>query len=132
MGYSSTSFGEDMRKITGESLSAPGLLETSRQVDGTIYKVHESSPMIKAYSSDGSIIAGDRWIPLAHSPEEIIERFGTVRVGMGVHVTYSGPDGGYALASVMFNEGDNLGEEEVLPNDVSLGLWEIFTPGIGI
>ena len=124
---------EKRRETHAETLASPSLIDLTKQVYGTITEVHDSLALIKAYdASNGTTIANDSWIPLIHSVEEIVERFGTIRTGMGVLVTTNGPGGQQSVAQVISNEHQRVGQEEVVPNTVDLGLWEIFTPGSGL
>jgi hypothetical protein len=122
--------GEEKRRDNIVTGGSPSLFETTRQLEGVIYKVHEEKLLIKVYDSrDGSTVAEDKWIPLAHSPQEITERFGTIRQGMVVLVGYSGPNGSNAVAQVMFNEEESTGTEAFADNSLETGLFEIFKPG---
>jgi len=125
-----TILGEENRKQSMETIGSPSLFETSRQVEGTIYKVHEEKLLIKVYeTANGATIAGDNWIPVSHSPQEIAERFGTIRQGMSVLVSYEGPTGSNAIASIILNEQEKTGEEGFTSNKLRAGLYEIFKPG---
>jgi len=125
--------GEKRREMSEEKLSSPGLINLPKQVYGSITEIHDTLPLIKAYDpNSGNSIAGNRWIPLIHSPEEIAERFGTIRIGMGVSVNSNGPGEMRAVAQIITNEYQNIAEDDVIPNTVELGLWEIFTPGAGL
>jgi len=122
-----TGFGEDQRASSMDAIASPGLIESARNVDGVINEVHERLPLVKAYNTlDGTVVAGNRWIRLLHSPEEIVDRFGTIRIGMHVRITYTGPIGEDASAIITLNEGDQIDKVEALPNEKPLGLWEIF------
>jgi len=107
----------------------PSAHESIRQIYGTIREVHPEMSLIKASTSSGSPIANGDWIPLNHSVSDIIERWGTLRKGMRVHVSYTGPDGIAANATIIGTEGDIEGEDTMLENDIDEPLWEIFTPG---
>ena len=125
-----TSIGEENRQRSVETIGSPSTFETARQIECTIYKVHEDKLLVKVYETmDGSSVSGDNWIPLAHSPQEIAERWGTIRQGMHALITYHGPYGGDAVAIITTNEEEKKGEEEFTLNELKAGLFEIFKPG---
>ena len=133
MSFPTTSSGEKKRQMSSELLSGPGSIDLSRQVYGAIIEIHDSLPLVKAYDpSNGTVIANNRWIPLIHSPEEIVEKFGTIRIGMTVLVNSTGPSGDSSFAQIITNEHEDVAGKEIVPNTVDLGLWEIFTPGSGL
>lgn len=134
MSSATTLSAEKKREISGEMLASPSSIDIVKQIYGVITEVHSSLPMVKVYNpSNGTVIGDNRWIPLIHSIEEIVERYGTIRIGMGVLVITSGPGGSQSMAQVISNEQNRtIAQEEVLPNTVELGLWEIFTPGSGL
>lgn len=132
VGAPTTVSAEKSRKTSQEIGSFPGLQEGIRQTYGIISEVHPNKPQVKAYADDGSTIAGDRFIPLAHSVSDIVERFGTVRKGMRVLVTYSGPDGSHANAMIIGVEGERSQDTVRLQNEIKTGLFEVFSPGIGV
>lgn len=112
--------------------SFPGMHEGVRMTEGSIYKVHPSHPMVKAFSDDGSPIANDRWIALCHAPREIAERFGTLQNGMRVFVFFTGNDGGRAIGFICGEQSEKNMNTPVLPNTLKRGPFRIFAPGIGI
>lgn len=125
-----TSIGETQRQQELDKTASPSLFETIRETEAVINEVHEDLLLIKAYEADsGSVVANNRWIPLSHSPQEIAERFGTIRPGMVVKVSYQGADGLNARASIVYNEQEKTGEEEFSLNEIETGLFEIFKPG---
>lgn len=127
----STILGEEKRKDVAGELSTPSLADAPKTLIGTIYKVHDQYPLVKVYDSvDGTVVANDKWIPLSHSPREVAERFGTIRVGMKTSVTCYGPNGLNAFAYIIMEENEEIGEEEFVENEMETGLWEIFKPGI--
>jgi len=133
MSFPTTLSGEKKREMSSELLSGPSSMDLQRQIHGSIIEIHDSLPLIRAYDpSNGTVIANNRWIPLIHSPEEIVEKFGTIRVGMTVLINTTGPSGDSSFAQIISNEYENIAEKETIPNTVELGLWEIFTPGSGL
>jgi len=100
-----TSIGEDQRQESIDKAASPSLFETVREVDAVIKEVHEKKLLVKVYATgSAAVVANNQWIPLSHSPQEIAERFGTIRVGMTVRVSYQGPSGLNARAVVVLNE----------------------------
>lgn len=125
-----TSIGENRRQEQQDKTASPSLFETIREIDAIIYKIHEEKLLVKAYGAEtGTAIANDNWIPLAHSPQEIAERFGTIRPGMVARVSYQGADGVNARATIIYNEKEKTGEEDFAMNELETGLYEIFKPG---
>lgn len=102
---------------------------STQQRFGSIIEVHETLPLIKAIFDNGQGVAGNQWIPVAHSVLEIIHRFGALRPGLKVLITFSGEAERSAIATVIGVEDEHLGKEKVQDNDAKTGLYEIFTPG---
>jgi hypothetical protein len=129
-----TSRGQKDKDTEQSVASYPGIHEGIRQAFGFISKVHKEKPFIKAIDDQGQEMAGGRWIPLNHSVQKIAEDFGEIgqRGRLRVLVTFSGPDGAGANATVIGDEGEKDGNKKRLPNRVSQGLYRIFAPGIGI
>lgn len=127
-----TEYHEQSRSVEGGIGSAPGLQEGTRQVYGTIYDIHPEKPLVKCYDESGSPIACDKWIPLNHSSQEIAERYGTVRMGMNLLVSFVGPDGAGANATIVGNVGEKNLNEPLTPNTAQRGMFRIFAPGTGI
>ena len=123
---------EQSRATEAGISSSPGLHEGVRQTFATIYAIHPEKTLIKAYDDNGSNIANDKWVPLNHSSREIAERFGTVRIGMRVMVSFTGPDGGSANAFIVGNEGEKNANEPQTENAAQRGMFRIFAPGSGI
>ena len=88
--------------------------------------------MIRAYGDDGEVLANNKYIPLIHSPTEIIERWGTIRKGMRVKVQYTGPDGARADATIIGLESEKNMNTPFFENTIAQGVYKIFGPGIGI
>lgn len=127
-----TSQGEIQRKTERAIASFPGLHEGVRRTTGVINKVHPEKPrLIKAYDLQGSAIAGNSWIELNHSAQEIAERWGTVRIGFRVRVTFAGPSGASADAMIVGTEGQDI-NDLLEANEAEQGLYAVFSPGIGI
>ena len=120
---------EDVRSQKNESASQPGQESTIQTIQGTITDVHDSAPLIKAHTNIGAAIAGGQWIPLEHSLSDIVERFGKLRKGLKVRVSYTGVDGLNASASIVGLEGESSGEGTLIENKIQIGLFAIFTPG---
>jgi len=127
-----TSHRENQRKISSGMSSIPGLNEGVRSVSGTIRQIHEEKPrLVKAYGDDGAPIADDNWIELNHSAQEIAEKWGTVRMGFRVRVSFIGPAGASANATIIGVEQEDVKEPHI-PNEVSRGMYALFAPGIGV
>lgn len=126
------SFGEQTRKTERAIASVPGSHEAVRRATGVINRIHPKRPrLIKAHGLDGTTLANDAWIELNHSAQEIAERWGTVRIGFRVRVTYSGPAGASADATILGSEGQDI-DESFIPNEAQQGLYAVFAPGVGI
>lgn len=127
-----TLHGEVQRQTDGAISAFPGIGEGSRQATGIIKKIHPDRPrLIKAYADDGTPLANDSWIELNHSAQEIAERWGTVRLGFRVRVTFAGPSGAGADATIIGAEQESVSEPHI-PNEAARGLFAIFAPGIGV
>ena len=120
---------EDSRSQQNETASQPGQESTIQTIQGIITSVHDSSPLIKAHTNIGAAIAGGQWIPLDHSLSDIVERFGKLRKGLRVRVSYTGVDGINATAAIVGAEGEQSGEGSLIENKMQKGLFAIFTPG---
>jgi hypothetical protein len=128
-----TKHAENQRQVDSSVGGMAGPHEQQRRTIGIITKVHPDKPrLIKARSSiDSTPLANNAWIELNHSAQEIAERWGTVRVGFRVRVTFSGPSGAGADASIVGVEQQDV-TEPVQSNEAARGLFAIFSPGIGI
>lgn len=96
---------------------------------GTVTAVHDSLPMIKATFPNGNVAAGDNWIPVGHSVLDIIQRFGKLRKGLRVMVTFSGDVERDAIATIVGIEDEKIGAEIQQENDIQTGWHELFVPG---
>lgn len=130
-GSGATLFQEEARVQQNSMAAMPSEHEVIRYFMGEISEVHSERPVIKVLSSKGVAAGGGGWIPLAHSRDEIVARFGTIRKGMKVQVAYSGPDGADAIASIIGVEKEELSDDPMPTNEVQKGLYAIFTPGSG-
>lgn len=101
---------------------------TLQQILATVSDVHPTLPMIKAVLPTGYIAAGNNWIPVNHSVLDIIHRFGALRVGLRVLITFSGDVERDAVATIVGIEDESLGAEVQQQNDMETGLWEVFSP----
>lgn len=127
-----TSQGEAQRKVESAVASFPGLHEGTRRSVGIVNKVNPNKPrLIKAHAMDGTPLANNNWIELNHSAQEIAERWGTVRIGFRVRVTFTGPSGASADAGIIGTEGQDV-NDPFIPNEAQQGLYAVFAPGIGI
>lgn len=127
-----TSHGEERRQAGALADAIPGIHEQNQREGGVISKIHpEQAGWVKVRALDGTPLANNNWIELNHHTDEIIERWGTVRVGMKVRVAYSGPAGAGADCTIVGTEGDDPTHPHV-PNEVARGMYSMFSPGIGI
>jgi hypothetical protein len=100
-----------------------------QQSIGTIAEVHEKVPSIKVTMPDGSLFASGHWVNVAMSKLDIMQRYGRLRIGMKVLLTYSIDRPATSFATVIGVENEKLGLDENEDNSVATGLYEIFTPG---
>jgi len=129
--FPSTTLGEQRRQGQLEQLGNPDINESTQYFIGTISKVHDTKPWIKAYSKTKKHdLAGGRWIPLIHSPNEIVEKWGTIRIGMDVQITSTGLSGEKSIATIINNEDEDFFTDTIEENKKQVGLWKIFTPGV--
>ncbi len=124
-----TSLGEESRQLHNTTSSLPNHNDTEKKILGFIIEVHSEKPWIKALSNENNYIAGNEWIPLAHSSLEIIERFGSVRKGMKVSIAYTGIGEVNALATIIGVEGESFADKVRLENKVAKSVYAIYTPG---
>jgi hypothetical protein len=96
---------------------------------GKIKAIDKIKKMIKATEGPpiNQPIMGDRWIALAHPIHDLIDRFGTVRLGMEVLVIMQGrstasPRG---WAFIIGEEGEYGPSGDFVPNDIGLGFHNI-------
>ena len=122
---------ENRRQVSNSLLSLPGTQEQIRRVDGIITEINPDYPrLVKVKQNDNSPVANGKWISLNHSAQEIAEKWGTVRLGFKVRVTYSGPAGVNADATIIATEDKNVNEPHQA-NEADRGLYLIFPPGGG-
>ena|SRR3990167_9948584 len=98
---------------------------------GTVTDVHVKLPMVKVTFSDGIMAAGGDWIPVGHSVLDIVHRFGVLRTGLRVLVTYSGEVEASPTAEIVGVEGEKVGNEIQEQNEIQTGPFEIMSPGRG-
>lgn len=128
-----TSLGEQARNQEQYKSAQRQPHEGLRQAYGTIIEVHKTKPLIRASSDKGCNSAGNKWIILNHGVQEIMERWGSVRTGFRVLITFSGgPDVGNANATIVGIEGEQTGNKDLLPNDAAMGFYRICSPGSGV
>ena len=100
-----------------------------QQKPGIITDVHETLPMVKVTYISGSEAAGGNYIPLAHSVMDILQRFGALRAGLRVMITYSGEIEAEPYATIIGVEDEMQGTEIQQDNSIDTPLYSIFTPG---
>lgn len=123
----STVSGEVQRQVSQQNTKS--IHKSLQRRLGTISQVHEKLPMVKVVFENGVEAAAGEWIPLAHSVLDIIHRFGSVRNGLRVEVTYSGEVELGSTAIIVGVEGEKLGNEIQELNDIETGPWELLGPG---
>lgn len=126
-----TQWQEHTRQMDNSIGQFPGPQDAPRRVEGIVNAVHPNRPrLVKAHAADGTPLAGDKWITLNHSAQEIAERWGTVRIGFRIRATFTGPIGAGADASIIGTEGQTV-EDPVIENEAAQGLYAVFCPGSG-
>jgi hypothetical protein len=128
----SSSLGEQRRESQAAMRSHPGANEGVRMGVGRVMTVSDDKLAVTVVDRHGGYLGSNNPIPLAHSSQEIVSRFGTVRPGMICVVFYTGVDGGDAIAFLIGNEGETPENTPLQPNTVALGPYRIFAPGIGL
>jgi hypothetical protein len=125
-----TKHAENQRQVSNAIGGLPGPHEQQKRTIGIINSIHPNIPrFVKANSAlDGTPLANGAWIELNHSAQEIAERWGTVRVGFKIRVSFAGPAGAGADASIISTENIKLTEPHQ-PNEAERGLFAIFAPG---
>jgi len=126
---SSTVSSEEHRKQLQRG--SVGSLNSLQQQMGVITKVHETLPLIQVQLSSGQLVHGGNWIYVANPVLDILQRFGTLRDGLKVLITFMSGTEGNAIATIIGNEDEQLGVEEQQENEAKTGLYEIYTPGAG-
>jgi hypothetical protein len=124
-----TSLNESNRQQEGTS-GFTGPQDRINIVTGIIHEVNSNFlRFVKVHDTTGLKIAGDNWIELSHSAQEIAERWGTVRVGFKVRVIVAGINGSNgASATIIGTEVDKV-DEPPTPNSSERGLFSIFRQG---
>jgi hypothetical protein len=97
-----------------------------QQKMGTITEVHQTLPMVKVQFASGVDAAGGEFIPVAHSVLDILQRFGALRAGLRVLVTYSGEVETQANVTIIGIEDERLGAELQQDNQMETPLYAIF------
>jgi hypothetical protein len=131
-GAPTTLLEEESRSQRNDTAAQPGQSNTIQTIQGVITEVHDSAPLIKAHTNIGVAIADGQWITLDHSVSDIVERFGKLRKGLRVRVSYTGAEGINASATIIGVEGESPGQGTQLENKVQKGLYAVFGPGCGI
>ncbi len=103
--------------------------KTLQQKMGTVSEVHPTLPMVKVTFINGVEAAGGSYIPVAHSVMDILQRFGSLRQGLRVMVTYSGEVETVANATIIGIEDERLGSEIQQDNQMETPAYALFSPG---
>lgn len=106
-----------------------GVFRGLQQKIGIITEVHETLPLVKAVFLTGANVAGGDYFPVAHSVMDILQRFGTLRPGLRVMITYSGEVESEPYATIIGVEDEKLGGELQQDNEMNTPLYALFTPG---
>lgn len=126
-------FGEAQRKLQGDQSGHPGASEGVRLAIGQIVAISQDNLSVKVSTVDPvTEIAGGKPIRLAHTSQDIVSRFGTIRRGMMCAVFYTDVAAGDAVAYIIGNEGELPERTPWQPNTVVLGPYRIFAPGMGL
>ena len=96
---------------------------------GTIVSVHPTLPMVTVNYSNGTLAAGGNYIGVSHSVLDIIQRFGKLRPGLRVMVTFINEMDASATCEIIGVEGERLGTELQQDNISETPLYEVFSPG---
>lgn len=101
---------------------------------GFITKVHpERGCLIKAIGVNDKNLGNGNWIPV-EGGDLIIQNWGALRPGMFIVVEYVGDDDKTAVARVLASEDINdygtLTGYIMPENDITVGLYELFPPGM--
>ncbi len=99
-----TSIEEIQRQQDNSFGQLPSVNEGIRISYGQILEVHTTKPWVRVVTATGSPVSNGDWIPVNHGVDEIVERFGTLRTGMKVSVTHTGPEGRQAAATIIGTE----------------------------
>ena len=130
-GSSITGLGEDLRGLDHSVTGMPGPQETTTQIFGIVDEINPTYPrLVKAHDVNGNaIINRESWIELNHSPSEIAEKWGQVRLGFTLRVAVTGIGQGVsANATIIGVEGETV-KDPPIENDSQRGLYWIFNPG---
>ncbi len=96
---------------------------------GTVAEVHPVLPMVKVEYANGVQAAGGSFIGVSHSVLDILQRFGKLRNGLRVMVSFINEQDGSATCEIIGIEDEKLGSELQQENSVTTPVYEIFTPG---
>lgn len=126
-----TTMGEEQRQ-SDSAMSESGHASKTKTAVGIVIGVHERFPnQVLLAGPDNEQLANKQYVVLSHSPDEIAEKWGTVRLGFKVRATWQDPSGGNAFGVVVGDENTTLADAPV-ENVVAQGLYACFAPGCGI
>lgn len=121
------------QKNMDQQISSFPMLETSREVLAKVSEVDPDRPkFVKAVSLDDPRvhIANAQWIKVNHGDQEIVDRWGKIRIGFKLRILFNGPTEDGAVAYVT-GSNDEETDTGAVSNEQTMGLWAIFAPGIG-
>ena len=104
-----------------------------RRAFGEITSVLPGKGMVKVRLDGGHMAAGGAYLRVITPPKDITLRWGTLRAGLKVIVNYTGDVETDGYIDVIGDEEDQSpGTAPLLDNNVTKGLYQIFTPGNGV
>lgn len=99
---------------------------------GKVYEVDSEKLLVKVIGLSGQVTANDDWIPLAHSPREIIDRWGMVQKDMLAKVDYISVNGKMAMATIIRESNESIEDQMQETNTIKRSIFRIFSPGSGL
>ena len=122
-----TSMGEKSRSTGVDSQQTNQPHNQADWVSGKITAVDAKRPVIQVEGVAGNKLFGGKWIQLGHSVHDIVDRFGTIRVGMEVMVHYKGQFGCpvFAIAFVTGEEDEKGPNKDNADNNMAQGFHNI-------
>jgi len=119
------------KEIQHRAIAVQGPEEVAHTDYGKITKASSDELTVKVVALNGATVADGNKIPLAHSPREIIDRWGSVGALKGaiVKVDYIGLDGKMAIATIIREKGESIQEQLPEVNNIKRGIFKIFSPG---
>lgn len=123
-----TSSGEKARSLGVEQQKTAQSHTEMNWSEGRVKAADQKRRVIKVGEpKTGNDLFGGRWIPLAHSVHEIVDRFGKIRKGMEVFVLYRGKAGAptSAYAWIIGEEDESGPNKDLAENNMAQGFHNI-------